>query len=448
MREVNYLIAAMVLVSTSGFVFVSFRRKAWASCLFGSAFLFRILLCVLFEKGGLKNTFVIDSLMYEQRGWLLAQNWVSDDNFMAFVGGTMDSFTNYEIFLSYIFVVFGHEPLMGTFVNSLLSVLTIFLTYRMQVEYFTDREEYGTLGFSPPALIGALLLGAYPSYLVWSVTNIRDPLYFFSTVAFFYCFFRCFSKKSAGYPLAKLGYFGLCVLSFWNVLGLRSYVSNLFLASIAIGYCVAMALRFFKLRSILVFLAIAPLVIAYTYQFLMPESTNKLLVTLKEMRLGFANLRLLDSVAKSSFGLDHPFDSVTDVLTFLPNSLSHYFFGPFPWEVSSMAQGLSLLETAIIVPLVYPTIRGIKMTYRRSRTEVIVLLSFIVAFVFAQSLVISNMGTIFRHRSLPFILLSIFTGEGLYEIYKKGIQAFFEIEYRRPRDSRRQPLGGSKPVRV
>jgi hypothetical protein len=43
-----------------------------------------------------------------------------------------------------------------------------------------------------------------------------------------------------------------------------------------------------------------------------------------------------------------------------------------------------------------------------------------------QSMVISNMGTIFRHRTLGFILLSVFTGIGVYEIWKKNSSNFFK----------------------
>ena len=66
--------------------------------------------------------------------------------------------------------------------------------------------------------------------------------------------------------------------------------------------------------------------------------------------MSFANLLLLDSVTRSSFGLDQDFASVTDILRFLPNLTLHYFFGPFPWEIKNLMQLVSFFGDAFGLP--------------------------------------------------------------------------------------------------
>ena len=75
--------------------------------------------------------------------------------------------------------------------------------------------------------------------------------------------------------------------------------------------------------------------------------------------------------------------------------------------------------------MVIPTIKGIRNIYKRAPYETITLLCFALTFAVAQSLVISNMGTIFRHRTLPFLFISIFACEGLRDVAEKNFPALF-----------------------
>ena len=124
-------------------------------------------------------------------------------------------------------------------------------------------------------------------------------------------------------------------------------------------------------------------------------------------------------MARSSFGLDAQFRTVGDVLSFVPVSLSHYFLGPFIWEVVDVMQALSLIETFAVYLLLYPCLIGIRSLYNKNRTATCILITFIFFFVSAQSIVISNMGTIFRHRTLTFLFLSMFVGEGLSVLFER-----------------------------
>jgi hypothetical protein len=439
MKETNTTLICLIFAFSFLLGFFFWARRAWVSLIIIGAFVIRGLLAMWLESG-LKYDFVWDSLHYEYRAWLLSQRWMSADTFLSLTRGGSYQFNYYERLLAALFWFLGKDTLLATLINCFFSVLSIYLIYRIQTDFFYDPKDSRRRILNVPAMMTSIILTFYPAFLIWSATNIRDPLYFLFSVSFFYFFVRLFSKRLQDGFLGKCLSFFLCVVSFWGVRGLRSYLTEVFLGSVALGAFLSLVFRKFRVWKVLSLLSLSGLLGAIVFQVVSPGVFGDLMLNIDTSRKAFGNLKLLDFVTKSSFALDRDLRSVKDVLLFLPTSLSHYFFGPFPWEIVDSVQAISFLETMIVWGLAYPTLVGIKTLYRRARFETTVLLTFVVIMVLAQSLVISNMGTIFRHRTLPFLFLSIFAGEGLYEIFKKNFQALFKVEYWRTRATRSEYL--------
>jgi len=417
-----------------------FVRRIWSGIIIMGAFLIRAALAIWLESG-LKYAFVVDSLRYEYRSWLLAQKWMSPDIFQSLTYGSMAKFNFYEIYLAAMFYFFGKEPLIATLSNAIFGTLCIFVIYRIQVEFLSPGREGQAK--SLPACITALLLTFYPSFCMWSATNVRDPIYLLACVTFFYCFFVAVSHPRS----VTLGKRFLCLIvggfSFWLVLGLRDYVNNLFIGAIVFGMLVFILFRKFHPVLVVPCLAVLILGILFGVQAIFPHVIEINIASLEKMRDSFANLRLLDNVAKSSFALDQAFFSISDVLYFVPISLSHYFFGPFPWEIADTVQAISFAEAISVYVLLYPTLLGIKRIHNRAPFHSVVILTFVAFFVLAQSMVISNMGTIFRHRTLPFLFFAIYAGEGVYALWKEDLPPVLTTEYWRAVRSRRESVGRS-----
>jgi hypothetical protein len=439
MTETNMTLLVLIFGFAILLGFFCWGKRAWIGLILVGAFLFRGLIAMILESG-LKYDFVWDSLHYEYRAWLLAQKWMSADTFLSLTNGGSYQFNDYELLLAGLFWALGKATLLATIVNCLFSVLAIFFIYRIQTDFFFDRSDERRATLNLPAIFTTTLLSLYPAFLIWSATNIRDPLYFLFSTSFFYFFIRIFSRRVESSLWGRAGSTLLCALSFWGIMGLRSYLNEIYLGSILIGFAIYPCLKKFRPWKVIATTGILGLAVTYLYQFLEPSEFTKFLMDVDSRRKAFGNLKLLDFVTKSSFGLDRDLRSVTDLLLFLPNSLSHYFFGPFPWEIVDTVQAISFVETLLVFALTYPTYLGIKRIYRRAPFETTMILTFVAILVLAQSLVISNMGTIFRHRTLPFLFLSAFTGEGLYEISRQNFQTLFKAEYWRARAARSQYL--------
>ena len=321
--------------------------------------------------------------------------------------------------LASVFFLFGNERLLGMLLNSLFATLTIYIIYRIAEKYFTTTLDLKNQDFKVKFL-AATLVTFYPSFIIWSATNIRDPLYFLSYAVFFYFLFGIFSPRSR-FSLAQkaLGLVPI-FLSVAVILSLRLYIGFLFLGSITLGiafYFLILKIGFKRLIQICFVLF---LISSWALHSMFSEIVLQALNNLAQTRESFANMGYED-FATSSFALGYEFSTILDLIIFIPIALSHYFLGPFFWNISSPMQAFSQIEVFAIYLLLYPTYRGIQKAYKFALFETTLLITFCLLMAIAQSLIISNLGTLFRHRTLAFIFLSLFTAIGLLDIYNRHL---------------------------
>ena len=332
---VAWSLILIVLSFTLIAIEVARASRSWMVLILTLCFLSRVILSIILD-GGLKYVFVVDSLSYEYKGWLMAQPWISDDTMRIFLPAGNTIVNSYEVFISWIFRVFGKEPLIATLCNCAFSTATIGLLSLIYASFFADNKNDSSNLRVQNAMVLLIVLSLYPSFLIWSATNTRDPLYFFSCTLFFFCFLTAFSRRSdAKFHIRIISFLG-SGLAMWLVLGVRSYVNGLFLLSITAGFFFHFVARYLRWSTISICVLITIITTGILTQQFFPASVTAALANLTTTRLSFANLNLLDSVAKSSFGLDYTFQSIWDVYIFLPNALTHYFLGPFPWEISEL----------------------------------------------------------------------------------------------------------------
>lgn len=208
-----------------------------------AAFLIRALLALWLESGA-KYDFVIDSMLYEYRAWLLAQKWITADSLRT-LAGPFGDITYYEYVLAWLFSIFGKDSLLAALMNSLFSSLTIVVIYRIQFDFLFLKTADGKKA-KGMMIICSLIIALYPSFLIWSATNIRDPMYFLFSALFFYFFLRAFSRRAKTTFLGRVVSFFMGAGALWVVLGTRSYVAAMFLASIGASFVFLFLLRWMR----------------------------------------------------------------------------------------------------------------------------------------------------------------------------------------------------------
>lgn len=394
-------------------VLLAFRREPIGWILI-TAFWLRVAVALVLDSG-LKYNFVLDSLAYEREAWLLAQSWATTDSqFYSLPDGWLGR-NIYELLLASVFYLFGRDALLGELINVVVATLNIGLLYLLQSTFFPETQ-------ARARLITAVLLALYPSSMVWAATNIRDPLYFLFSSGVLFCGLMALTPNRNVPLVARVMALVGASLCFSVVLGLRDYIAYLFLGALSTGFVFATLSR--RVRPLpLATGGLALLLLgALLWEQLAPASTHELLSDLQRVRRSFSNAGY-DDFAQSSFALDYTFGSVLDLARFVPWSLLYYFFAPFPWAVKSTVQALSLVEVFAVYALVWPTYLGVRAAYQRARFQTVFLCGFVAVMATAQALAISNSGTIFRHRSLVFVVLLMFSGMGIHELWKKNSKA-------------------------
>ena len=370
------------------------------------ALLFHYILIFVLESG-VKYLFVIDNMKYEQDAWLTAKSWISNQpEIIALLTQT----NLYTRFASTIFYLFGKSPMILTLFNSILGTFSIYFLVRLLRELFlanTDRQlqERASVAFT-------VLISMYPSHILWTTTNTKDPMTILFSVMGLFLFF----KGTQGHlPKGKRGlFFLLAVICFYFEYQLRPYVVGLMAVGLICGYLYLFFSRYLSQKNLVLLFSCLILIGFGILDGLHLDFVATQLNLLFETRMSFSNVGL-DDAAQSSFLLNYRFESAWDLLLFLPQTLSYYFFGPFPWQAVNARQVFSLIEPLVILIALPITLRGIRKAFILNRCVTVLGLTMISFVVLGQALTISNLGTIFRHRTFVLMFLGLFTVIGIYE---------------------------------
>ncbi|MFC1621045.1 glycosyltransferase family 39 protein [Candidatus Omnitrophota bacterium] len=384
--------------------------------LYMAGFFLRVLLSLLFFnlafifKGDESNGFFFsnDGWCYSEQGWQLyqfAQRGIYikleeflSNSYIEIMSGTI---TPYDYFNSFVYSFTGKSPLSLFFINSIAGSIAAVFIYLIAKELFSKKV----------ARISSLFAFFWPSFIMWSTQNLKDSiiamLIFILLWAIFYSY-----KKSFYVFLA------ISVLSAWWLYKLSLAFFGMTMVSLFFSAVFLFFNHFFKNRLVTIFVmgflcAIVIIILSNSVLSMVFgqgffeggyfSSIFEFFDYHRSVRAA-GNLQFLKNVDLSSPGR---------LLFFAPIGFLCAILAPFPWQIRSAIQILALPETIIFYLLLPVTIRGIIFSYRKRFNRSLVLLSIILFMLFFLGLVEGNAGTLFRHRSVAFYLLFIFTSVGM-----------------------------------
>ncbi|MDP8230790.1 MAG: glycosyltransferase family 39 protein [Candidatus Gorgyraea atricola] len=387
--------------------------------LFAIGFILRLFLSFLFYmmsfvfKGDYSPGFLFanDGWSYSRQGWQICRfaergirvtmdQFMTDPN-MKIGHGTSGNIVPYDYFTSHVYLFTGHSPLSMFFISSLAgSIVALFV-------YLLARHLFG----KNVARISSIFAFFWPSFIMWSTQNLKEPV-----IAMFLCIFlwAIFYMRRYYCP----GFLLLAVLSVWILfkiglpylvvalgmvfltflfLAIWHLIKNKFITTLIIGLSIFAV--FFVLRNdILSWVSKINFYSIGGY-----DSIFDFFNYHRSVR-AYGNLQFFRNADISSFGR---------MLVFSPLGLLYVFFSPFPWQLGNIMQVMAVPETIIFYIMVPFTLKGIVFAYKKRFTQSAVLLFIIIGMVSVLALTEGNSGTLLRHRSIVFYLLFIFTGIGL-----------------------------------
>ena len=366
--------------------------------LFVSAVLLRILVGTLIYVFQWQTFFGGDAITYDFFGYSLLKVWEGNKDYQIavdiFSGGGASSGWGMLYMVAAIYKIVGRNMLAVQFVNAVLGAATAPLAYMISIEIFPNKRV---------ARICALLSAFFPSLVLWSSQGLKDGPIVFLLVLSMLATLKLGNRLSFRYLTALA--LALCCL-----ITLRFYVFYITVLAITVAFILGrgrLTAQSFA-RQLLVMIVIA-VALAYfgvsryaTQQF----DTYGNLRQLQVMRLDASQ------TAASGFGQDLDVSSPGGVLTALPLGLSYLILAPFPWQLASLRQAITLPEMVVWWASLPLLVLGLWFAIKHRIREVAPIIIFTTLLTLTYSILQGNVGTAYRQRAQLLVFYFVFVAIG------------------------------------
>jgi hypothetical protein len=373
--------------------------------LFISALLIRILLGTLIYGFKLQGFFGGDALTYDYFGNALVQVWGGNKSYQGaidvFSAGGAASGWGMLYMVAAIYKVIGRNMLAVQYVNSILGAATAPIAYLTAMEIFPNRRV---------ARVCALLSAFFPSLVLWSCQGLKDgPIVFLLTLSML-ATLKLGNRFSAKYLIAL-------ALALCGLISLRFYVFYIVVLSITAAF--VLGRRRLTAQSFarqLIVIIIIGLALAYfgvsryaTSQFDAYGSFQQL----QRMRMDASQS------AASGFGQDADVSTPAGAISAIPLGMSYLILAPFPWQLSSLRQIITLPEMLVWWSSLPLLILGAWFTMKYKLREVTPILIFTTLLTLTYSILQGNVGTAYRQRAQLLVFYFVFVAVGFVLMKEK-----------------------------
>jgi hypothetical protein len=311
-----------------------------------------------------------------------------------FVGVGFGSGWGMVYLVATVYEIIGRNMLAIQFVNAILGAATAPIIFLCAKEVFNNARV---------ARIAGIAVAFYPSLVLWSSQGLKDAAIVFSLSLAILAALKLGQKFSLPY-LATLIFALFCVLAF------RFYVFYMIVA--AVMGALAIGMRSVTAQSFArQFIVVILLGLAFTYLGV----TRYANVQFEQ----FGNLQRIQRTrldaavsADSGFGKDVDVSTTSGALMSIPIGILYLLFAPFPWQLGSLRQLLTLPEMIVWWASFPLLVLGIWFSIRYRLRQMAPILIFTSMLTLAYSVFQGNVGTAYRQRAQLLVFYFIFVAVG------------------------------------
>jgi hypothetical protein len=418
--DTSSAVLMMTLLAALG-GFYSFRQGPagpFLLKLFVAALLVRIIVgTAIFVFQG-QEFFGGDALTYDFFGYAQLQGWGGDKYSLGiaktFVSGAGGGW-GMVYMVAAIYGIIGRNMLAVQLVNSVFGAATAVIIFLCAQQIFQNQRV---------SRFAAIAVAFYPSLVLWSSQGLKDgPIVFCLALAIL-------ATLKLGTQLT-LRYVVVLVCVLLALLSLRFYVFYMICAAIVGAFVLGMQ-KITATSFARQFLAVVLVGLALTY-FGVSRSAS---VQLERYgNLERVQVSRLDAAvsADSGFGQDVDVSTTSGALSTIPLGLLYLLFAPFPWQVTSLRQSITLPEMIVWWACIPLLVLGLWFSIRYRLRMISPVLIFTTMLSIAYSLFQGNVGTAYRQRAQLLVFYFIFASVGLVLVLEKR-----EEKKRREMDQRRE----------
>jgi len=373
--------------------------------LFVAALLARIIIATAIFAFHGQDFFGGDAITYDFFGQAQLQGWFGDKYYQAianqFVRSGEGSGWGMVYLVAFVYGLVGRNMLAVQLMNSVFGAATAVIIYLCAHQVFKNLRV---------ARLAGIAVAFYPSLVLWSAQGLKDgPIVFLLALAIL-----CTLKL--GEKLA-LKYIVVLVLALLGLVALRFYVFYMICVAIAGAFVIGMqsitATSFLRQFAAIILLGLALTYVGVTRSASVQFERYGNLQTLQRSRLDLARS------AESGFGRDVDVSTTSGAISTIPMGVLYLLFAPFPWQITSLRQSITLPEMVVWWASFPLLVLGLWFAIKYRLRMISPILIFTVMLTLAYSVFQGNVGTAYRQRAQLLVFYFIFVAVGFVLMKEK-----------------------------
>jgi hypothetical protein len=346
-----------------------------------------------------------DALTYDFFGSAQLAAWGGDHYFQAlankFIRSGQGSGWGMVYLVAAVYGIIGRNMLAIQYMNAVFGAATAVIIFLCAHHVFNNLRV---------ARIAGIAVAFYPSLVLWSAQGLKDgPIVFFLALSIL-------ATLKLGEKLSLI-YIVVLICSLSALITLRFYV--FYMICVAIGGAFVIGMQSITATSFLrQFTAVILLGLALTYV----GATRSATVNFEQ----YGNLERLQRSradqarsAESGFGQDVDVSNTSGALSTIPMGILYLLFAPFPWQITSLRQSITLPEMVIWWASFPLLVLGLWFTIKYRLRMISPILIFTVMLTLAYSVFQGNVGTAYRQRAQLLVFYFIFVAVGFVVLKEK-----------------------------
>lgn len=400
------------LASVAGFY--AYKREVDGSFLlrlFVAALLARMIVGTAIFIFRAQDFFGGDALTYDYYGFAQLAGWGGDKYWQSIANhfvrsGDSSGFGSGSgwgmvYLVAIVYGIIGRNLLAIQLMNSVFGAATAVLIYLCAHHVFKNLRV---------ARVASIFVAFYPSLVLWSAQGLKDgPIVFFLALAIL-CTLKLGERMS-------LKYIVTLVVALLALIALRFYIFYMICVAIGGAFVIGMqqitATSFVRQFSAIILLGLALTYIGVT------RSASVQLERYGDLALLQRSRKSLSREAESGFGQDVDVSTTSGALSTIPVGVLYLLFAPFPWQITSLRQSLTLPEMLIWWASFPLLVLGLWFTIKYRLRIISPILIFTVMLTLAYSVFQGNVGTAYRQRAQLLVFYFIFVAVGFVLVKEK-----------------------------
>lgn len=337
-----------------------------------------------------------DALHYDFLGYAQVQAWSGDGFFKWEIANYMRNDAaawgmNYLV--GTIYLITGRNMLAVQLFNTVIGALTAVIIFQCAFHAFANLRV---------ARIAAISVAFYPSLMLWSAQGLKDaPIVFCLALAIL-------ATLKLGHKLT-VQYILVLGCSLLVVYSLRFYVFYMICFAVAGAFAIGMqavtATSFIRQFAVVIILGLGLTYLGVTRS---ASEQYEQLVTFEQLQRSRSDLAQSDS----GFGKDVDVSTTGGALSQIPLGLVYLLFAPFPWQLASLRQSITLPEMLVWWACFPLMVLGLWFAIKHRLRQLSPILIFTFMLTLSYSVVQGNVGTAYRQRSQLLVFYFIFVAVG------------------------------------